>query len=158
MRRLLKTLVLLEVGAWLGMVTAAAVAKRALPSRGDEESDEVALVAVLNGIDLKSRATGFRGGSMFAWLGGIAVDLREAELAPDANLRLSTLLGGIAVRIPAGWQVESKVKAVFGGVDVKALGANDPTAPTLTLEGMALFGGIAVGAKPEAADAPAAQA
>ena len=155
MRRLLKTLVLLEVGAWLGMVTAAAIAKRALPSRGDEESDEVSLVAVLDGVDLKSRASGFRGGSMFAWLGGIAVDLREAELAPDANLRLSTLFGGIAVRIPAGWQVESKVKAIFGGVDVKALGANDPTAPTLTLEGMALFGGIAVGARPGNTDEPA---
>lgn len=157
MRRLLKTLLLLEFGAWLGMITAAAITKRALPSRGDEESDEVALVAVLNGIDLKSRATGFRGGSMFAWLGGIAVDLRDAQLAPDARLRVSTLFGGIAVRIPAGWQVESNVKALFGGVDVKALGANDPTAPTLTLEGMALFGGIAVGAKPEAADPSASE-
>ena len=155
MRRLLKTLVLLEVGACLGMVTAAAFTKRALPSRGDEESDEVSLVAVLDGVDLKSRASGFRGGSMFAWLGGIAVDLREAQLAPGAHLRLNTLFGGIAVRIPAGWQVESKVKALFGGVDVKALGATDPTGPTLTLEGMALFGGIAVGAKPETAGSAA---
>ena len=155
MRRLLKTLLLLEVGAWLGMLTAAAITKRALPSRGDEASDEVSLVAVLDGIDLKSRAGSFRGGSMFAWFGGIAVDLREAQLAPDARLSVSTLFGGIAVRIPAGWQVESNVKALFGGVDVKALGANDPTAPTLMLEGMALFGGIAVGAKPEPADAPA---
>ena len=152
MRRLLKTLLLLEVGAWLGMISAAAIVKRALPSRGDEESDEVSLVAVLDGIDLKSRATGFRGGSMFAWLGGIAVDLREAQLGPDAHLRTNALFGGIAVRIPAGWQVESRVKALFGGVDVKALGANDPAAPTLTLEGLALFGGIAVGAKPETAD------
>ena len=151
MRRLLRTLFLLEVGAWLGMITTAAFVKRALPSRGDEESDEVSLVAVLDGIDLKSRAASFRGGSMFAWLGGIAVDLREAQLAPDAHLKVNTLFGGIAVRIPAGWQVESRVKALFGGVDVKALGANDPAAPTLTLEGMALFGGIAVGAK--AADA-----
>lgn len=151
MRRLLKTLVLLEIGAWLGMIAAAAIAKRALPSRGDEESDEVSLVAVLDGINLKNRAASFRGGSMFAWLGGIAVDLREAQLAPDANLKVNTLFGGIAVRIPVGWQVESRVKALFGGVDVKALGANDPAAPTLTLEGMALFGGIAVGAK--AADA-----
>jgi hypothetical protein len=157
MRRLLRTLVLLEIGAWLGMITSAAIAKRALPSRGDEESDEVSLVAVLDGIDLKNRAASFRGGSMFAWLGGIAVDLREAQLAPDANLKVNTLFGGIAVRIPAGWQVESRVKALFGGVDVKALGANDPAAPTLTLEGMALFGGIAVGAKPETTDLPASE-
>jgi len=156
MRRLLKTLVVLEVGAWLGMIGSAAVAKRALPSRGEESSDELSLVAVLDGIDLRSRAKSFRGGSMFAWLGGIAVDLREAQLAPDAQLTLSTLFGGIAVRIPAGWQVESNVKALLGGVDVEALGANDPAAPTLTLDGFALFGGIAVGAKPEGASSPAA--
>lgn len=43
---------------------------------GDEESDELGLVAVFNGIELKSRATAFRGGSMLAWLGGIAVARR----------------------------------------------------------------------------------
>ena len=149
-RRLLRTLVIFELGAWAGMATAAAFVKRALPSRGDEESDEVSLVAVLDGIDLKSRAASFRGGSMFAWLGGIAVDLREAQLAPGARLSVHTLFGGIAIRVPAGWNVESKVKALMGGVDVKSL-AGDPAAPTLTLEGMALFGGIAVGAKADEA-------
>ena len=38
------------------MFAAAAFIKRALPSRGDEESDELTLVAVFDGIDLKSRA------------------------------------------------------------------------------------------------------
>jgi hypothetical protein len=145
--RLLRTLVLVELGAWAGMAAAAAFVKRAVPSRGDEESDEVSLVAVFDGVEMKSRAKAFRGGSMLAWYGGIAVDLREAELAPGARLKVHTLFGGIALRIPPGWRIESDVKALAGGVNVKSLAQDDPDAPTLTLEGMALFGGIAVGAK-----------
>jgi hypothetical protein len=138
----------LEIGAWIGMAVAAAFVKRAVPSRGDEETNEVSLVAVLDGIDLKSRAPEFRGGSMLAWLGGVAVDLREARLAPGAYLRVHALCGGIAIRIPEGWRVDSNVKAIAGGVDVRTIGADDPDAPTLTLDGLAVFGGVAVGAKP----------
>jgi hypothetical protein len=144
--RLLRTLFLLELGAWIGAMAAAAFVKRAVPSVGDEESDEVSLVAIFDGINLKSRAKAFRGGSMFAWFGGIDVDLREAELAPGARLALNTLFGGIAVRLPPGWRVESDLHALVGGVDARGL-ADDPGAPTLRLEGTAVFGGIAVGAK-----------
>jgi hypothetical protein len=152
--RLLRTLLLVELGAWIGAISAAAFVKRAVPSRGDEASDEVTLVAIFDGIDLKSRAKAFRGGSMFSWFGGIAVDLREAELAPDAQLTVHTLFGGIAVRVPPGWRVESDVKAIAGGVDARGLDDAAPDAPTLKLDGMALFGGVAVGAKAE--EVPAA--
>jgi hypothetical protein len=145
--RTVRALGLLTLGAWGGFQAAAALTKRAIPSRGDEESDELALVAIYDGIDLKSRATAFRGGSMLAWFGGISVDLREATLAPGAHLTVNTLFGGVAIRVPAGWRLESTVKAIAGGVDVKAPEPEDPDAPTLTLDGRALFGGIAVGAK-----------
>jgi hypothetical protein len=130
--------------AWVGMLAAAAFIKRALPLRGDEESDELSLVAVFDGIDLKSRAKGFRGGSMLAWFGGINVDLRDAELAPGARLTAHTLFGGIALQTPPGWRVESSAKALSGGVDIRTSAQDDPDAPVLTLEGMVIFGGIAV--------------
>jgi hypothetical protein len=87
---------------------------------------------------------------MLAWYGGIAVDLREATLAPHAHLSLHSLWGGIAIRVPPGWRVESSLNAVAGGVDV-SVPEPDEGAPTLTLEGFALFGGVAVGAKTDAA-------
>jgi hypothetical protein len=149
--RIVRALGLTSLGAIGGLAAAAALVKRAVPSRGDEESDELALVAAFDGIDLKSRAQAFRGGSMLAWFGGIAVDLREAALAPEARLTVHAIFGGIAVRVPPGWRIESSVNALAGGVDTRAVDADDPAAPTLTLDGFALFGGIAVGAK--AADA-----
>jgi hypothetical protein len=142
-----RSLLFFKLGVWAGMATAAAVVRRAVPSRGDEDSDELSLVAVFDGIDLKSRAKTFKGGSMLAWFGGIAVDLREAELAPGARLSVHTLLGGIAIKTPPSWRVESNVKALAGGVDARTPAKDDRDAPVLTLEGMALLGGIAVGPK-----------
>ena len=146
--RILRALTLTALGFWAGMAAAAAVVKRAVPSRGDAESDEVALVAIFDGVVLKSRAKSFRGGSMLSWFGGVAVDLRDAQLAPDAHVNVHSLFGGIAIRVPVGWRIESRVKALGGGVAIGAPEPEDPDAPTLTLDGFAAFGGVAVGAKP----------
>ncbi len=143
MVRLLRRIVYFELGALVGVMLAALLAKRLLPSRGDEESDELALVAIYDGIDLASRARSFRGGSVLAWFGGIDLDLSEVELAEGARLSTHAIFGGIDATTPPTWRVESHAKAVMGGVDVH--GAEDPDAPVLVLEGMAVFGGIDVG-------------
>jgi len=142
--RPLRGVLLVKLGFWAGMMAAAAFVRRAVPSRGDEESDELRLVAVFNGITLESRARAFTGGSMLAWYGGIDVDLRKVELAPDARLSLHTLFGGIAIKTPPGWRVKSEMSAFAGGVDTRTSSQDDPDAPVLTLSGTALFGGIAV--------------
>jgi hypothetical protein len=146
--RFLRAILWFELGFWAGTIASAALMKRMFPSRGDAESDDIALVAILDGIELTSRAQAFRGGSMFSWLGGIAVDLREAEIAPDAHLDVRSLFGGIAIRVPPGWRVESAVKAIGGGVAVNAPAPESDDAPTLRLDGFAALGGIAIGAKP----------
>jgi hypothetical protein len=144
---LLRPLLAFKLGAWIGMLAGAAFVRRAVRSQGDEESDELALVAVLDGIELKSRATAFRGGSMTAWFGGIVVDLREAELAADARLTVSTLFGGIEIGTPPGWRIESHVNVLGGGIDVRKGEGHDPDAPVLVVDGRALFGGVSIGPK-----------
>ena len=145
--RLFRALLLFKLGFWAGMYVSAAIMKRTFPSRGDEESDELALVAILDGVELKSRAQAFRGGSMLSWLGGIAVDLRDAQLTGDARLDVHSAFGGIAIRVPPGWRVESNVTSFGGGVTVPTEQPDAADAPTLRLNGFTAFGGIAVGAK-----------
>jgi hypothetical protein len=142
--RLLRTLLAFSIGSWLGMIAASEFVKRAVPSRGDEESDELALVAVRDGIDLRSRAAAFRGGSMLAWFGGIAVDLRETQLAPGARLRAHTLFGGIALKVPSEWRIESSARTLAGGVDIRPATSDTDESPVLTLESVAVFGGVSV--------------
>ena len=69
---------------------------------------------------------------MLAWFGGVAVDLREAQLAPGRAAVAHSLFGGIAIRVPVGWRVESSARALSGGVAVDVPEPDDPDAPTLT--------------------------
>ena len=138
---------LTTVGAFAGFLAAASLVKRAVPSRGGEESDEIALVAIFDGVDLKSRASAFVGGSVLAWFGGVALDLRDAIPEPDARLTVHALFGGVAVRVPPGWRLVSNLSSFAGGADVREGAIESPDAPTLTIDGRALFGGIAVGAR-----------
>ena len=153
--RVLRGLLLFELGALAGTIAAAAFVKRAHPSRGDADSDELALVAVFDGIELASRARAFRGGSMLAWFGGIEMDLRDAEPAEEgARLSVHALFGGIEITTPPTWRVESSAKVLLGGIKVPEAVQDDPGAPVLALSGLALLGGIEV----RAAGAPSGRA
>jgi hypothetical protein len=146
--RFVRALLFFELGFWSGTIVSALLLRRVFPSRGDEESDEIALVAILDGVALKSRSQAFRGGSMFSWLGGIAVDLREAQLAPGSQLEVCSVLGGIAIRVPPEWRVDTAVSALGGGVAVNVATLESEDAPTIRITGFSALGGIAIGAKP----------
>lgn len=150
--RLLRSIGLLTIGAWGGFMAAALALKRVLPSRGDATSDEVALVAVFDGRQLRSEAHAFRGGSMLAWFGGVEADLREATLAPGARISVAAIFGGVALRVPAGWRVRSTVRSIAGGVEVSGEDPEDPDAPLLELDGFAFSGGVAVSRKQPGGD------
>lgn len=142
--RLIGTLLAVLTGFVAGMLAAAAVLRDWLPSRGDESSDELTLVAIFDGIELASRSQAFRGGSLLSWFGGIALDLRDAQLAPEARLDVRTVFGGIAVTVPPGWRVEAETTAFAGGVDARVPEPTDPMAPTLSVRAMTIFGGVSV--------------
>jgi hypothetical protein len=142
--RLLGRLALVLLGFYAGLLAAAALFKRVLPSQGDAESDEVALVAIMGGVELESHARAFRGGSMLAWFGGIATDLRQAELAPNARLTIGALFGGVDVKVPPTWRIESTGRAFAGGVSDDVPVPDDPEAPTIVIESTAVLGGVSI--------------
>lgn len=145
--------------AFGSLLVGAAVAKQRLPSVGNEESNEVALTAILEPLEFESHATAFKGGTVLTWFGGGDVDLRGVRLDPaGATLTVRTLFGGGRVLVPETWNVDLQVKAVFGGsVDVRPAFDRPPDAPTLAIGGFAVFGGFAVmSANPEIEAAEAA--
>ena len=135
------------LGVFAGWMAAAVAVKRAIPSRGDAQSDDVALVAVFDGTKLTSEATQFRGGSIFAWYGGVDADLRGVELAAGARLWVAAMFGGIQLIVPDTWRVQANIRAVAGGYDVSGTDPDDPGAPLLVIEGYAFCGGVAVSRK-----------
>jgi hypothetical protein len=144
--RLVGLFVVFNVVCALISIGIALYIKRTHPSVGDEDSDELDLVTIFDGIELKSRSTAFRGGSWITMFGGGELDLRDATLDPSgATLQVKAIMGGGDVIVPDGWNVELSSKSLMGGVGMRRPNATeDPYAPTLRVEARALMGGFGV--------------
>ena len=143
------------------IAAAALVVRWLMPSAGDEESDEVAVVAALNGIDIESRARAFRGGSAHTVMGGIQLDLRGATLDPTGGrLELLAVMGGIQLIVPDTWRVRIEPSyAIVGGIDTPRHKEDVPdTEPALEIASYAVLGGIQVAKRPAAPAAATALA
>lgn len=139
--RLLGAFVLLNVA----MIAGALVAKKRLPTYGDQDSDSFALVAAMDGIDFASRANALQAGSGTAVAGGMEIDLTDATLAESATLDLTAVMGGIDVVVPPEWRVEMSSTVFMGGTDnLTDPDATAEDAPLLLVDARAYMGGIAV--------------
>ncbi len=138
--------------ALLATIVGAGVAKRRVPSVGTDTDDEVALVAIFEPLEFESHSLAFRGGTALLWFGGGDLDLRGVRLDPGgARLTVRTIFGGGRLLVPEDWNVELRVRALFGGVaDVRPAFERAPDAPHLLVDGLAVFGGFGIfSAKPE---------
>ena len=114
---------------------------------GDETSDDFRLAAIVGGREFTSSATALRSGSALAAVGGIVLDLREAGLDPDgATLDVTTVVGGVEVRVPEGWAVDVESHGMLGGLDNRlSESAHLPAnAPALHITTHTWLGGIQI--------------
>jgi len=127
------------------LVVAAQVAKRTLPSYGDEESDVFAAVAAMGGAEVVSCSDSLRAGSGTVVMGGMSIDLTKADITHSATLELTAVAGGIDVIVPPTWRVEMTASAFAGGAE----NSTDPDsiaedAPILVIDARTYFGGVNV--------------
>ena len=107
------------------------------------ESEEAA-AAFLGAVVRRNRSSDFRGGSASAFMGGVDLDLREADIADGrAVIHVFAMMGGVDIRVPEDWTVEVGVTSLMGGVEDKTRG---PAAASkrLVLKGTAFMGGIEI--------------
>jgi predicted membrane protein len=100
---------------------------------------------VMGGAERKVVAESFRGGEVNAVMGGAEIDLRSAKLASHgATVDVFAMFGGVELIVPEGWRVIGKVTPILGGFEDGTVPPLDPAAPTLTVQGMAIMGGVEV--------------
>ena len=81
----------------------------------------------------------------FAIMGGIVLDLREAQFeGMEATINASCLMGGIEIVVPEGLNVQVHGFGFMGGYSGTPSGEIDPNAPTVHVRGMAMMGGVDV--------------
>ena len=146
---LLDNLYVIDVDLWdLWPLVLVAIGFRMLSHAGSvpDESDESTerCSAFLGSVERRNRASDFRGGWASACMGGVKLDLTQADMAADrALLRIAVMMGGVEIRIPEDWAVELRVMPIMGGVEDKTRG---PAAASkrLVLRGTVLMGGVEI--------------
>ena len=113
-------------------------------SSGSE--DLIKLNMMFGGLHKKITSTHFKGGSISVIFSGVEIDLRSAELAEEgAVLDISAIFGGVELRLPESWVVETHGSAILGGVNSKYANTEDNQGKRLVIKASAIFGGVEIG-------------
>jgi predicted membrane protein len=127
-----------EAGAAPGSPSAA-------PGRTEETVDAFAF---WSGLERLSTSKSFRGGQATAIMGGIKLDLSNAELCPgEQQLQLEATMGGIELRVPQHWHVQLEGSPIMGAVvDKRAnpAGATGGTSGVLRVRAFAFWGAVEI--------------
>ena len=80
--------------------------------------------------------------------GGTEIDFSTATFsAPVTRVRMFCIFGGASIRVNERTNVVSNVTCIFGGFDNRGPSTTFADAPTLIVEGLALFGGADIRVK-----------
>jgi len=114
-------------------------------ARADEVPQSKLVFAAFGGVERKGDWLVPRRLRIWAVMGGAEIDLREARLAPGVNhITAFALMGGVTVLVPPGLRVEVHGSGIMGGFGDE-LGipvAPDANAPSVSIGGLALMGGV----------------
>lgn len=98
----------------------------------------------MGGIERGTNSQAFEGGTAMAVMGGCEIDLRHASLENGkAVFDTFAMWGGVEIRVPEDWAVESHVVPLLGGFEDKTRQPADAK-QRLVITGIAIMGGVGV--------------
>ncbi len=114
------------------------VASSDVPPRG-------VVAAIVGGAERKGRWLLPRHLKVWAVLGGVEIDLRQARMSAGVTeIEVTAIMGSVEIYLPPNVTVESTGMAFAGGFGATTGDAEelDPGRPVIRLTGMAAFGGV----------------
>ena len=145
---LLQSLDVVDVNFWellwpvavilLGLSLIANVGTRAV------DDDTVNSTVFWWGSDRKTRSQQFKGGNLTAIMGGIDVDLREADIVDKAEISIFTFWGGVEIKVPPTWRVRTSGLPILGGWEDKTTLPLQDGAPELVVHLTTIMGGAEI--------------
>jgi cell wall-active antibiotic response 4TMS protein YvqF len=128
----------------VGLLIVARWAGHTVP-RSESDEDVIRATAVFGGPKLVSTTENLRGAWLTAIFGGVTLDLRGAQPAPDgASVNATVAFGGIEILVPKGWRISVRGTPILGGIEDKTDHSSPPApdAPALHVDALAVFGGV----------------
>ncbi|WP_024288546.1 LiaI-LiaF-like domain-containing protein [Cellulomonas sp. KRMCY2] len=145
---MLSNLGLVEVDVWelLWPVAIILVGLSLITRFGSHGTDEQMINSAVMwwGSERRTTSQDFRGGSLSAIMGGIDVDLRQADIVEHAEVSVFVFWGGVEIKVPPTWRVQAGGLPVLGGWEDKTVVPADPNAPVLVVNITAIMGGVEV--------------
>lgn len=108
-------------------------------------------IAVMSGSELKGRSAVGEHLYALALMGGVEIDLRNAIFTSSSiTIRATAIMGGIEIVVPENAAVQVNGIGFMGGFGSEAdtVGPGAPGAPTITVTGLAFWGGVRVARRP----------
>jgi hypothetical protein len=139
------------LAAWIGLQVLVGTVGRLLARRldqGDETTAAIRRVVALRGVELAPRNPELSRVRFDLVMGGAQLDLSGLDRVPGGiDLTVRAVMGGVSVRVPAGWRVAWAAGGP-GGVGI-ARGApvtrvDDPPAADLRVHARLVFGGVGI--------------
>lgn len=122
---------------------AALLAKLALESHAEPDSEEIDLVAIFEGRHLVSEADPIFGGKVIVAFGGALIDLRKATPSPTGVLLdIAVAFGGVSLVVPEGWRVKWQGSIYGGGFSDETRTTAKPDVPVVIVKGVIVMGGL----------------
>ena len=109
------------------------------------------LVAIMSGIVRRGLWKIPRRLRVVAIMGGVELDLRQAELPPGVTeINAFVFMGGLEIRVSPGVRLETDGIAIMGGFEdrVHDPGVAGPNAPVVRVTGIAIMGGVEAQVQP----------
>jgi predicted membrane protein len=99
----------------------------------------------LSGIKRQGSAVNFRSADLAAFMGGVDLDLRNAKMTEaEGVIDVFAFWGGIDIRVPKDWSIESKVLPLLGGYEENLEQTVREGSPRLVIRGTVVMGGVEV--------------
>lgn len=110
-----------------------------------DPSSSVNAFALMAGVRRQSTSHEFHGGDASAIMGGVELDLRNAQIkdGEEAAIDAFAFWGGVEIMVPENWRVVGKVMPLMGGFEDKTTNKTG-TGPVLIVRGTAIMGAVEV--------------
>jgi hypothetical protein len=115
--------------------------------RGDETSTDIRRVLAMGGVQLRPTNPALSRVRMDAVMGGGLLDLTAiSPVAGGIDVTVRAVMGGLGVRVPAGWNVWWSFRGAMGGVgaDGGVRRVTDSARADLRVHARAVMGGVGI--------------
>jgi hypothetical protein len=119
------------------------------PARFGGEGSSSGAFAILGGFSRKGEWTVPKDFTAFVLLGGGEIDMRDARFAErEVSIHVVAILGGVEIIVPEDATVRVTGAGILGAFEHSDAGPGTPDGPVITINGVAILGGVDVKRKP----------